>query len=447
MSDALTGIELRPDSCVLAHVSRHGSITRISAVHTIAPDQWPASEWLLSEELEHARKGEKFPRNARVVRWGESGALSADDAALAAFTRAGFRIEAVVSPAQALALLAASRPRPVGSGAAAWLALNRHGAAIAIVSGGAVLFSRVFTWAYRSLNRPQDQLLQRYSLVAHVAPELRHGIEEVGRTHGVTVDSIVTCGDLPDLRSLTMPLTEEFDLEVETLDTGEGLDLAVPPQSDRGSDWLPAVRLAVAAAGASRAPDPRRAVAMTLTAAAAVALVATFGYWVYAEFLSPFGSARRTPAVTRGSRPATSAPRPASGDPSTSSGSSRAESRDAPRPAIGEQRSAASEQRPASNAPTGTRGVVRPPAPADRRRPPAPPDPAGDVSNAPLPQVNSILVSPDRRIAVLDGAIVREGEKVGPRVLVAIEQDGVVLREPSGRQVRVPIRGRRPGGA
>jgi hypothetical protein len=69
------------------------------------------------------------------------------------------------------------------------------------------------------------------------------------------------------------------------------------------------------------------------------------------------------------------------------------------------------------------------------------------VSNAPLPQVNSILVSPDRRIAVLDGAIVREGEKVGPRVLVAIEQDGVVLREPSGRQVRVPIRGRRPGGA
>jgi len=68
-----------------------------------------------------------------------------------------------------------------------------------------------------------------------------------------------------------------------------------------------------------------------------------------------------------------------------------------------------------------------------------------DPEKAPLPQVNSILVAPDRRLAVLDGAIVREGEKVGPRVLLKIEQDAVILREPSGRDVRVPIRGRRGG--
>jgi hypothetical protein len=444
MSEALTGIELRPGSCVLTRVSRHGRVTRISAVHSIEPDQWPASEWLLGEELERARTDKKLPRHARVVMWGAPAAATADGDGLAAIRRAGFRIEAVLSPTQALALLAAERVRPAGSGAAAWLAVNRHGAALAIVAGGELLFSRVFAWAYRSLNRPQDQLLQRYSLVAHLAPELRHGIEEVRRTHGVTVGSIVTCGDLPDLRSLTMPLTEEFDVEVETLDSAEGLDLAIPAESDRGTEWLPAARLATATASARRAPDPRRAIAMTLTAAAAVVMVTAFGYWVYVEFVSPLRSARPAPSA---SRPAPSDPRPAPSDPRPVPSDPRpvpSDSRPAPsdsRSAPSDPRSAASDPPAASNAPTGTRGVVRRPAAAEppRRQ-------NAEVLTAPLPQVNSILVSPERRIAVLDGTIVREGEKIGPRVLVAIEHDAVVLREPSGRQVRLPIRGRRPGG-
>jgi hypothetical protein len=57
-----------------------------------------------------------------------------------------------------------------------------------------------------------------------------------------------------------------------------------------------------------------------------------------------------------------------------------------------------------------------------------------------LPVVNSILVAPDRRLAVLDGEIVREGDAVGRRVVARIERTGVVLREPSGHEVRVPIR-------
>jgi hypothetical protein len=57
-----------------------------------------------------------------------------------------------------------------------------------------------------------------------------------------------------------------------------------------------------------------------------------------------------------------------------------------------------------------------------------------------LPLVNSILLAPDRRLAVLDGEIVREGDAVGPRVVVRIEPGAVVLREPSGLEVRVPIR-------
>ena len=58
--------------------------------------------------------------------------------------------------------------------------------------------------------------------------------------------------------------------------------------------------------------------------------------------------------------------------------------------------------------------------------------------------VNSILVAPDRRLAVVAGEIVHEGDRVGRRVLIRIERDALVLREPSGHEVRVPIR-RRPG--
>jgi hypothetical protein len=60
----------------------------------------------------------------------------------------------------------------------------------------------------------------------------------------------------------------------------------------------------------------------------------------------------------------------------------------------------------------------------------------------PVPAVNSILVSPDRRLAVLDGAIVGVGDAVGLRVVVQIEPEAVILREPSGYLIKVSIRGR-----
>ena len=38
------------------------------------------------------------------------------------------------------------------------------------------------------------------------------------------------------------------------------------------------------------------------------------------------------------------------------------------------------------------------------------------------------------------GEIVREGEAIGQRMLNRIEPDALILREPSGHQIRVPIR-------
>jgi hypothetical protein len=54
--------------------------------------------------------------------------------------------------------------------------------------------------------------------------------------------------------------------------------------------------------------------------------------------------------------------------------------------------------------------------------------------------VDSILIDQERRLAIIDGTIVTIGDTVGPRVVVQIDRDSVVLREPSGLSVRVTLR-------
>ena len=162
-----------------------------------------------------------------------------------------------------------------GRAGTAWLALNRHGAAIAIVSDGLLIFSKELEWQYRPGTTPREELLQRYTLIAHLAPELRHGIEAV-RQRGHPVDAIVTCGDLPDLRSLTMPLIEELDIEVETLDTLEGLDVN-PAVVEAIGDRAPAMRLS-AAAGMGRSPAAESSHTRVMAAAAALVLLAALGW-------------------------------------------------------------------------------------------------------------------------------------------------------------------------
>jgi hypothetical protein len=60
----------------------------------------------------------------------------------------------------------------------------------------------------------------------------------------------------------------------------------------------------------------------------------------------------------------------------------------------------------------------------------------------PLPKVDSILIDQDRRLAIIDGAVVGVGDSVGARVVVRIDPDAVLLREPSGLAVRVSLRAR-----
>ena len=117
------------------------------------------------------------------------------------------------------------------------------------------------------------------------------------------------------------------------------------------------------------------------------------------------------------------------------------------------------------NAPVGKPNppAARPAAPdaqAARPAPLNPPPPAADKVDAasaarstaklpellkdPVPKVTAILVSADRRLATIgeDGQIIAVGDTVGRRVVVAIDDKTVLLREPSGVQIRVALGGR-----
>ena len=61
----------------------------------------------------------------------------------------------------------------------------------------------------------------------------------------------------------------------------------------------------------------------------------------------------------------------------------------------------------------------------------------------PLPRVTAILVSPDRRFATVNGGrIIGIGDALGRRVVVGIDERAILLREPSGVEVRVGLGGR-----
>jgi hypothetical protein len=511
-----TGIELASQSCVLVGVRPGRAGTGdVLALQTIGPSEWPANDTTQAEVLESVRRAERLPRRAAVVAWGlpdDSMDGASTRAALRFIEAAGFRIESVLTPPQALARLASLRPRQNSADAVAWLALNVHGAAIAIVRSSELLFARTFPWKYNpDLMEMKAQLLQRYTLIAHLAPELRHGIAVVRASHGASVDAVVTCGDLPELRSLTMPLIEELDLEVETLDSAEGLRAARNVKPERLMEAAPAIRLACAAALTSAvttfqsqptgATMRREQPSAMRRATAGVALVSALVWGVYA-YSSVFTSSpvRSIPVPLRGAsaQPAQASVR---AEPKVLPPASTTRHGQTPAPqgpVVKEESKPVStvlsvrngpepKQVPAApppmvlQRPAGPDQVEPTPIPralrAERRTPTGPVTPSSTLRTGPdrqtgaptdmrsevlpsaatmtpgtryvplkdpLPQVDSILVDQERRLAIIDGMVVGVGDVVGPRRVSQIESDTVDLREPSGLLVRVHVRAKSP---
>jgi hypothetical protein len=497
-----TGIELGPESCVLVAARRGRSETEVSAAHVIEPAAWPSHDVAVTSTLRNVRRADRLPRRAAVIVWGLPDDAGTHEPSTRAAVRpvaaAGFNVRLVLTPPQALAALAALRPGADPDGAVAWMALNTYGVALAIVRRGELLFSRTFNWAYRpGVDSSRQQLLQRYALVAHLAPEVQRGIAAVRAAHGVTVERAVTCGNLPDLRSLTMPLIEELDLEVETLDSTEGLRPVGRARADRFAESAPAFRLSAAAAVAP-VPAASRGAGALLRTAAAVLVIAGLGWLGYAIYLAQLDERTQRvppPAVSRepSAPPSSSAPPApvAQSDPAPAEPLSRA-----PAPSLPVETPPVAETLPPAGS-TGPPGVppvadaqpappvvqMPPPASPPRRVRPqpdptlvAPPVPRPPPARAPdlephapaiqevgplqlpaphaptasgrppaplkdpLPRLESILIDHNRRRAIVDGRIVGIGDSVGLRVVVLIEAEAVVFREPSGLDVRVPLR-------
>jgi hypothetical protein len=413
-----TGIELCPDSSLLAGIRPlRGGDAEVFALRRLEGLSGPARDQLTVQSLQTIRQTDRLPRRAFVVAWkfdGSSADQSDSHRVLTSVQAAGFQVASVLTPPEALLRLAIARQRTSPTIAVAWLALDKCGAAIAIVRGTDLLFERTIRWIYKpDLKTSKAQALQRYLLVAHLATELGHGIDVVRAEHGLPVDLAVACGDLPELRSLTMPLIEELDIEVETLDSMDGLRVARGATVDEFAESSPALRLAIAATLRSVEESRRDSIVPALLRAAAVITVVAIAWAGYSYWHRSRSSEGSQIAAQE------SAPLPIA-----------TQGRREPNRAITAEPSASNERREQSQlASTDRRTVAAPPAP-----PTAPP------LREPLPRIDTVLIDQDRRLALVDGGVIAVGDAIGSRVVVGIERESVLLREPSGRTVRVRVR-------
>ncbi len=533
-----TAVELGADMCALARtVVRRGEV-QLLAAETLDPAAFPGLD-AFTAAVRQARKSLKLPRRCCAVVWGLPDGSNRKDPAikplLAPLVGAGFRVERAISPCNALAALARLR-MPRGDGATCWLAINRTGVAMIVVRPGQQLYSHSFAWDSNvGSSGSQARLLQRYSLVAYLAPEIRRAMA-AAREKGTQIDAIVTCGNLPEIRSLTMPLIEELDVEVESLDSLEGL-IVSPDALDRLSEVAASLRMACAGVIArptrrwdeSKRPAGPRTPLRLAGAAAVILAVLGLAWWATgtrpkldaiavaktpapprpianapaskpasnpppvqtpATTSSPVATAPQEPSTSRSTPPALSpAPKAQASNPPPQTRAA-AQKTPPPPPATstalsGAARRAAAPPPPAS-APPPTLTPLSPPKPAPPHPAPAGATAAGrpsvtapplnaltrpaDTSEAargrmaengqgarvpahpavmpellkdPVPRVTAILVSSDRRIATIDdGRVIAVGDVVGKRIVVAIDDRAIVLREPSGVQIRVALGGR-----
>jgi hypothetical protein len=430
----------------------------------------------LAREIASLRRRLGGPRRAVVV-------APEDPAAtvrLEALAEAGIRVARRLSLGEILAHLDRRRRRERLAGIAAYLVLHTDSGVVALVRDG-LLLDETPLFARLTSTGPGRALLDRYTFLARLAIELRRAFERTGVAGGIA--ELVVCGNLPELRSFSLPLAEEFDVEVETLDSVAGLDLTAlgdgrEPFEESIAGFRLALEAALAPAGRSRAARPAPAVLARAAAVAAVGVAVLLGAFALHRWRSqpergaldepegvvaarpvPTGatgtSAHLADAVVPVARGAIVAGRSIPAEPAPPQATSTAVARDVGPPPQDtrppERRSGAQDVRSGTEPdrtapPEGARrrasrrdaGGPGSPAQGGARR--AIPDPAFTVS--------SVLVSGDRRLAVVNGRIVGVGDWVGDVRVVEIAPTEVVLRDRLGRLRSAVLRTHpRPDGA
>ena len=143
---------------------------------------------------------------------------------------AGVRPRSIVTPAVALASLARMRGQVAEPDAIeAYVALEETATCMALVRSGALLAARETGWGYLDDRWPRNEIERRDAVAARLGDELATFFALSGAETG-TVTQVCICGGMPDLRTMTVPLMERLDLEVETLDSLFAIDQARLPE-------------------------------------------------------------------------------------------------------------------------------------------------------------------------------------------------------------------------
>ncbi len=325
---------------------------------------------------------------------------------------AGFVIEGVTTPCGALWSQARLRPPTVSGQVHAYLALEACQSALGIYSNGLLLFARDLDWGYAGAVDGPSVPLQREELSARLAQALRHAFLYLKQYWEEDVSQIVLCGDLPEIRSLTGPLIERLNIDVDILDTLEGIEKASLPDAfaDRAATFRlalsiaadpPPVNLLPAQRAAKRTIGSRRWILAAGTAAAAAV-----GAFLYSEAgIDRTATAREPPLVQR----------------------------EAP------------DRQPSATVtaqPQAERDIVAPIHPARAISGRLPADGQSGPARTPAlldPIVSGILFSSRRQAAVLDGRVVVAGDRVGTAVVQSIEPNAVVIVTSSGEMRRLDV--------
>ena len=155
---------------------------------------------------------------------------------------AGFLVEGVTTPCGALWSQSRLRRPSLPGGVHAHVALGVSQSALGIFSNGLLLYARDLDWGYAAAAGAAPAPLDREALAGRLSAELRRSFLYLKQYWEDEVSQVLLCGDMPEIRSLTAPLIERLNIEVETLDTLEGIDTASLP--DGFADQAARFRLA-----------------------------------------------------------------------------------------------------------------------------------------------------------------------------------------------------------
>lgn len=403
---------------------------------------------------------------------------SAVRSAMQPLVDAGIRARTVMTPAIALSALMRSRRDRSDPGAIeAFVALDETATSIALIRNGSLIVTRGLPWGYIDARQPR----RREDIASRLADELAEFFLAAGGSTA-SVRQVSICGGLPELRSMTVPLMERLDLEVEPLDSLFGIDATQLPRGVSGfQDRIAELRVAWAAAADWPAPlnllraRHRHRSRIALSRAAVVAgMAAGWGIgWRVAG--SPWWQSTAPTPMARtampAGRPATATPRYASLPLSTSAPALAPASAPTTVTAPPPRRRAPSPPPPVEPPPR-VRELLASPPPVVRAEPvvslprpalltsaSAPMRAARAAESAPravaalrpaaasvgeTPKafdavLGTILYSSERRLAIIDGHIVGLGDEVRGARVVEIGPASVLLRDGEGRLRRLTL--------